>query len=95
MRIDPLNSAAASQVTTEPNSAHAAAQSAAHSAQAGTEDRTTLTSDTASVNSLVSLALNSPAIRQDKVDSLRESVNNGTYEVDPSKIASSMLDEYA
>jgi negative regulator of flagellin synthesis FlgM len=95
MRIDPFNSTAASQVASEASSAHAAAQSAISSGKSGTEDRTTLTSDTASVNSLVSLALSSPAVRQDKVDTLRESVNSGTYEVDPSKIASSMLDEYA
>jgi flagellar biosynthesis anti-sigma factor FlgM len=43
----------------------------------------------------VSLALNTPAIRQDKVDSLTQAVQNGEYELDPAKIASAMVDEYA
>ena len=43
----------------------------------------------------MSMALNSPEVRQDKVDSLTQSINNGEYELDPAKIASSMLDEYA
>jgi flagellar biosynthesis anti-sigma factor FlgM len=48
-----------------------------------------------SVNSLVSAALTSPEIRQDKVDSLRLSVSSGQYELDPAKIAASMVDQYA
>jgi anti-sigma28 factor (negative regulator of flagellin synthesis) len=36
-----------------------------------------------------------PEVRQDAVDSLRLSVSSGQYELDPAKIASSMLDEHA
>jgi flagellar biosynthesis anti-sigma factor FlgM len=71
------------------------AQNAAQAGQAGAEDHATFSTDTVSVNSLVSTALSSPEIRQDKVDSLRLSVNSGQYELDPAKIASSMVDDYA
>jgi flagellar biosynthesis anti-sigma factor FlgM len=36
-----------------------------------------------------------PDIRQDKVASLRQAVTSGTYQLDPKKIAASMLDEQA
>jgi flagellar biosynthesis anti-sigma factor FlgM len=39
--------------------------------------------------------MSSPEIRQDKVDSLTQAVNSGTYQLDPAKIAASMLDEHA
>jgi flagellar biosynthesis anti-sigma factor FlgM len=95
MRIDPFNSTAASQVSSEPGSTQAAQSSTARSGHADPADRTTLTADSASVGSLASLALNSPAVRQDKVESLRLSVNSGQYEIDPAKIASAIIDEYA
>ncbi len=94
MRID-LTQAAASQIATEANAKQVSAQNAPASGLAGGEDRTTLTSDTQSLSSLVSTAMNSPEIRQDKVDSLKQSVSNGTYQLDPSKIAASMIDEHA
>ena len=58
-------------------------------------DRTTLTSTQQSLNALVSTAMGSPEIRQDRVDSLKQAINNGQYELDPAKIASSMIDEHA
>jgi len=59
--------------------------------QDATEDRTTLQSDSLSVQSLTSQALNTPAIRQDKVDALRQSVNSGEYQVDAKGIADAMI----
>jgi negative regulator of flagellin synthesis FlgM len=94
MRIDPFNSAV-SQVSSEVSSAQGAAQGAPKPGQAGREDRTTLTSDSTSLSSLVSIALGSPEVRQDKVDSLRQAVSSGTYELDPAETAASMLDEHA
>ena len=94
MRID-LTQAAASQIATEPNAKQVSANNGATSALAGGEDRTTLTSDTQSLTSLVSTAMNSPEIRQDKVDSLTQAVNSGKYQLDPGKIAASILDEHA
>lgn len=94
MRIDPFNSAA-SQVSSDASSAQVSAQGSAKPGQAGTEDRATLTSDSTSLTSLVSQALSSPEIRQDKVDSLRLSVNSGQYELDPAKTAASIVNEFA
>jgi flagellar biosynthesis anti-sigma factor FlgM len=39
--------------------------------------------------------MNSPEIRQDKVDSLIKAISSGKYNLDPSEIASSMIDEHA
>lgn len=93
MRIDSYNSV--SQLTGDAASPAVNGQGTAATGQADAGDRATLTADSASLNSLVGLALNSPQVRQDKVDSLSQSINNGEYELDPAKIASSMLDEYA
>ncbi|MGA8668365.1 MAG: flagellar biosynthesis anti-sigma factor FlgM [Terracidiphilus sp.] len=94
MRID-LTQAAASQIANEPNAKQVGANNGATSVLAGGEDRTTLTSDTQSLGSLVSTAMNSPEIRQEKVDSLTQAVSSGTYQLDPGKIAASMIDEHA
>jgi flagellar biosynthesis anti-sigma factor FlgM len=75
--------------------AQAGAQKATNSAEAGERDHATLSSDSASPGSLASIALNSPEVRQDKVDSLAQSIQSGEYELDPAKIASAMIDEYA
>jgi flagellar biosynthesis anti-sigma factor FlgM len=93
MRVDLTNSSAgelSSELSTQ-----VSAQNAAQSGKASAEDHATFTSDSVSVNSLVSAALTSPEIRQDKVDSLRLSVSSGQYELDPAKIAASMVDHYA
>ena len=95
MRIDLYNSAA-SQIANEPSSQQIAANKASSSTSAtGGEDRATLTSDKSSVSALVSTAMGSPEIRQSLVSSLRDSVNNGTYSLDPGKIAASMVDDHA
>jgi flagellar biosynthesis anti-sigma factor FlgM len=59
--------------------------------QDATEDRTTLRTDSLSVQSLTSQALNTPAVRQDKVQALRQSVNSGEYQVDATKIADAII----
>lgn len=94
MRID-LTQAAAAQIATEANAKHVSAKNASASGLAGGEDRTTFTSDKQSLGSLVSAAMSSPEIRQDKVDSLKQSISNGTYQLEPGKIAASMIDEHA
>jgi flagellar biosynthesis anti-sigma factor FlgM len=94
MRVD-LSNSSAGELSSELSSQQVNSQNLAQSANAGTEDRATLTSDSSSVKSLVSAALTSPEIRQDKVDSLRLSVSSGQYELDPAKIAASMVDDYA
>jgi negative regulator of flagellin synthesis FlgM len=57
------------------------------------EDRTTLAFDHANISALVSQAMSSPEVRQDKVDALRQAVSSGEYKVDPGKVADAMLPE--
>jgi negative regulator of flagellin synthesis FlgM len=94
MRIDLFNTAA-NQITNEQSSQQVSAQNAAKPGQPDVEDTATLTSDSVSIGSLVSTALSSPEVRQDKVDSLRLSVSSGQYDIDPEKIAASIVDEQA
>jgi len=94
MRVD-LTNVAANQIAAEPNPKQVSANSAAASGQSGSEDRTTFKSDTQSLSSLVSSALNSPEIRQDKVASLQDAISSGNYKLDPQAIAGSMIDEHA
>jgi negative regulator of flagellin synthesis FlgM len=93
MRID-LNSAAASQIVSEQNDKPVSSTSLPAS-NVAREDRTTLSSDTQSLSSLVSSAMSSPEIRDDKVASLQQAISSGTYKLDPGAIASSMIDEHA
>jgi flagellar biosynthesis anti-sigma factor FlgM len=54
-------------------------------------DRTTLNSDGKSIQLLTKQALQSPEVRQGKVEAIRQSVSSGQYEVDPGKIADAMI----
>jgi flagellar biosynthesis anti-sigma factor FlgM len=92
MRIDAYNSLA-SQISSETSSQQVSAQKTQQNGQAGEEDRATLSSDSTSVSSLVSQALSSPEVRQDTVDSLKQAVSSGQYELDPAKIAASIVGE--
>jgi negative regulator of flagellin synthesis FlgM len=94
MRIDAYN-LAANDVSNDPSLLQTGAQKVTHSADAGEQDRTTLQSDSASTTSLAKIALNSPEVRQNKVESLTQAIQNGQYQLDPAKIASAMLDDYA
>lgn len=93
MRIDLYNSSA-SQVSSDPSSQQVSASKTATTATSS-EDRATLSSDSTSVSSLASTALSSPEIRQDKVDSLKQSISSGQYQIDPDQIAASIIDEHA
>jgi flagellar biosynthesis anti-sigma factor FlgM len=91
MRIDLFNtsaSEAAGEASAQPISEH----NSATAATAG-EDRTTLTSDSTSVGSLVSAALQSPAVRQDQVSSLRDAISSGQYQLDPVRIANALVED--
>ena len=94
MRID-LNNSAASELASEQALLQKSAANVAKPGVSSAEDRTTLTSDTTSVGSLVSTAMSSPAVRQSTVDSLKQAVNSSQYELDPGKIAASMVDDHA
>jgi flagellar biosynthesis anti-sigma factor FlgM len=54
-------------------------------------DRTTFKSGPTGVRALVGQALATPEVRQDKVDSIRQSMANGTYKFDAGKVADAML----
>lgn len=94
MRID-LTNAAASQLANDPTTQAVNGQNSAPSAAHSTEDRTTFTSDQASVGQLVSTAMQTPEIRHDKVAALQQAISSGQYKPDPASIAASMLDEHA
>ncbi|HEY1802509.1 MAG TPA: flagellar biosynthesis anti-sigma factor FlgM [Terriglobales bacterium] len=52
-----------------------------------------LSEDSVTLGSLTSKALESPEVRQDKVDSLRSAVQSGQYSVDPQQVAEAMLND--
>jgi flagellar biosynthesis anti-sigma factor FlgM len=94
MRID-LSQATESLLTSDPNPNQVSKQNSATTELTGGEDRTTLASAQQSIGTLVGTAMSSPDVRQNLVDSLKQSSNSGQYELNPGKIASSMIDEHA
>ncbi len=56
------------------------------------EDKASLSTDTLSLTSLEATALAAPEVRQDKVEALRQAIQNGEYKVDPQKIAHAILE---
>jgi len=57
------------------------------------EDKASLSVDTLSLSSLTAQALAAPPVRQDKVEALRQSIQNGEYKVEPDKIARAILEQ--
>lgn len=96
MRIDLYNSAAsqiASDLNSQPVSSSGGGPAVAGAGGVSGGDRTSLSSGAAAVASLVSTALSSPAVRLDRVDSLRQAIQGGQYQIEPSSIAASMVGE--
>ena len=92
MRIDSYTpNSSAAEVSNSPAMSKADVQGGATPAAAAGEDRTTLTSDSATVKTLVSTAMNSPAVRQVTVENLRQAVSSGQYQLEPAAIADAML----
>ena len=85
MKID-LNTPAA-QLIQKDWSAQKAAESSGLASQGVAEDRVTLTSTQQNVASLTAQAMNVPQMRQDKIDSLRQAIGSGSYQLDSAKIA--------
>jgi flagellar biosynthesis anti-sigma factor FlgM len=50
-----------------------------------------LSQDRVTLSALASQALGLPEVRQGAVDSLRQSINNGQYKLDPNSIADAIL----
>jgi flagellar biosynthesis anti-sigma factor FlgM len=64
---------------------------AVRSASSPLGDATDLSSDTVTLSTLATQALGLPEVRQGQVDSLRQSVNSGQYQLDPHQIADAIL----
>jgi flagellar biosynthesis anti-sigma factor FlgM len=90
MKVD-LNSLTASQIALDRGTKQVS--SGSPGTQAATEDRISFHSDSLSVQSLTSQAMNTPSIRQDKVDALSQSVTSGTYKPEASKTADAMIEQ--
>jgi negative regulator of flagellin synthesis FlgM len=56
------------------------------------EDKASLSSDALSISAFQAKALATPEIRQDKVEALRQSIQNGDYKVEPDKVAQAILE---
>ena len=92
MRIDSYSpSSSPAEVSNSPGVSKADVQGSATPTASAGEDRTTLTSDSAAVETLVSTAMKSPAVRQETVENLRQAVSSGQYQLDPAAIADAML----
>lgn len=55
------------------------------------EDQTTLSGDHANVTALTAKALAFSEIRQDKIEALRQSIQNGDYRIEPLQIAAALI----
>ncbi|MFZ3264123.1 MAG: flagellar biosynthesis anti-sigma factor FlgM [Terriglobales bacterium] len=49
--------------------------------------------DSVSLNSLAARALQLPDVRQDRIDSLRQQLASGEYQVEPQKVAAAMMND--
>ena len=58
---------------------------------AGVEQRGQLAGDSASISALATQLGNFPSVRQERVQAVRNAVQSGTYKVDSSQVAQSML----
>jgi flagellar biosynthesis anti-sigma factor FlgM len=90
MKIEGINPAAV-QLPVD-NVAARVSNGAPASTSAAAQDWTSFHSDSTSVQSLTSQALNSPEVRQGTVDALRQAVDGGHYQLDATKIASAIID---
>jgi len=90
MRIG-LNTPVPEGVSSERTSDSAVSTNAKSAASAQNADA--FASDTVSLSALASKALQSPEIRQDKVDSLRQQIESGQYQVDAKSIADAILNQ--
>ena len=66
---------------------------AANSDAANPQDKTSFSSESMSLSALQAQALQTPEIRQDRVASLKAAISNGTYAIEPDKIAEAMLNQ--
>jgi len=91
MRINPNQSIASELVTesTVRTDKSSKSSSSAAPSQAGAD----FFGDTTNVGGLTAQAMQTPEIRQDRVTALRAAVRDGSYQLDPGKIADAMLQQ--
>jgi len=89
MRID-LNNLSLGNVGRDVNGKKVAGKA---SGPASPQDKATFSSDSLDVPSLEAQVLGMPEVRQDKVDTLRGTVQNGQYTIEPDKIAQAILEQ--
>ena len=89
MRID-LNHISLPDLTRDEKTRKAGAKS---NSASSVEDTTSLSADSNSILSLQTRALATPEIRQDKVEALRQSIQNGDYRLEPDQIAQAILNQ--
>jgi flagellar biosynthesis anti-sigma factor FlgM len=65
--------------------------SAGRTREVSGEDGDSVPEDMVTISSLAQQALQMPEVRQDRVNTLQQSVSDGEYEVDPESIAEAML----
>ncbi|MFZ1136921.1 MAG: flagellar biosynthesis anti-sigma factor FlgM [Candidatus Korobacteraceae bacterium] len=89
MNIDSIRSAGAG-IPTDKNAPQVKGGVSWNSAESQAV-RATLTSDVSAVGALVTRAMQTPGVRQDRVDALRASVGSGSYSIDAHRIAALIL----
>jgi len=89
MRID-LNHISLQDLTREEKTRRAGLKSPS---SPSVEDTTSLSADTQSLSSLQTQAMATPAIRQDKVEALRQAIQQGEYKLEPDQIAHAILNQ--
>jgi len=94
MRIDP-NQPLTNQVVTERAGANAAKTGSVPPGNVWSGGEANFAATAASVGSLTARALETPEVREERVEALRQAINNGTYQMDPGQIADAMLNEAA
>jgi flagellar biosynthesis anti-sigma factor FlgM len=57
------------------------------------EESDSFPEDMVSISSLAAKAMQTPAVREDRVETLRQSVASGQYELDPDAIAAAMVNQ--
>jgi len=87
MRID-LNPISLNNIEREEKAKKSAGK---QSGGANIEDKATLSSDSLNTSTLEAQVMAMPEVRQDKVEALRQQVQNGQYKVDADEIAKSIL----
>jgi flagellar biosynthesis anti-sigma factor FlgM len=94
VRLDLYGSVATSEATEQGTIASkksvSAEQTRAYPTSTSTEDTTTLTSTSASVQSLTQIALQPLSSRAEKVAELKQAVNSAEYQLDSAKIAEAL-----